>query len=192
MALLTPGEQQTLLTAARAALQAFVKTGRAPTEAPLRSPGLQETVPAVVSLSALGQPRGSVGDLEPAGPLYRSVPELAIEAASSDQRAAPITPAELHQVRISVDLLRDLAPLPDLASIEIGQTGLALPGSSPVILLPELAVRNRWTESQFLAFLMQQAGLRAGDTPGRILRFVVERFGEEDDDQENEQEKMQA
>jgi len=179
---LTPRERITLLSAARLALQTMVKTGRMP-DLELSSPGVCQIAGAFVTLTALGQIRGCVGSIESRKPLYQEIMDLVVSAAQDDPRAASITAAELHQVRIEIAILGDMRPLESSEEIEIGTTGLAVRSSPPVIMLPEAAIQNQWNPEQLLQALCRHAGLDpdSWQTGLSIYRFTTDTFAEPDE-----------
>jgi AMMECR1 domain-containing protein len=83
-----------LLAIARRAAAAYVKEGKVPKEAPA-SPRLSAPGAAFVTLTREGRLRGCIGYTEALAPLYRTVQECAVAAATEDPRFPPLAPTEV-------------------------------------------------------------------------------------------------
>lgn len=177
---LTPTDRETLLSAARLALQTSVKTGRMP-DLILSRPGVTQIAGAFVNLRVSGLSRSCVGDLTPETPLYQTVMNLATMAASEGVAAYPIEAEELHEVRIEIGVVRDLCPLLDVREIATGGIGLALVTSPPTILLPDFIEAQGLSPVDALKELLAQAEKKPGATESdlrSIQRFELDRFSE--------------
>ena len=125
--------------------------------------------------------RGCVGHAEPVQPLAQAVISTATGAAFHDPRFAPLTPEELPQTHISLNILSPIFPIQP-EQIELGKHGLLISqGNRRGLLLPEVPEHMGWHgREKFL----EQTCLKAGLAPdawrkgARIEAFTAEAFGE--------------
>jgi AmmeMemoRadiSam system protein A len=182
---LTREEQSLLLSLARDALAERL-AGRQPRE-PVVEPGpLTEPRGAFVTLTIGGALRGCIGHVVGYEPLWKSVQENAVAAAFRDPRFPPLEARELEQVVIEVSALSRLEQIRDPSVIEVGRHGLMIErGRSRGLLLPQVAVSNRWDRATFLEHTCRKAGLEPGcwKAPDTVLHvFTAEHFSENDSD----------
>lgn len=113
-----------------------------------------------VTLKIHGRLRGCIGSLEPEAPLFQSVHDNAVHAASHDPRFNPVTVAELKNIHVDVSIL---SPTRDIASwkeFEIGKHGIIMTkGRRRAVYLPEVAPEQGWTVEETLSSLSEKAGL---------------------------------
>jgi len=115
---------------------------------------------AFVTLTSHGQLRGCIGFLTSEGTLFDTVLEAAQEAATNDPRFAPITPEDLSKIEVEISVLSQAVPINNYEEIIIGQHGLILDSPpSHAVLLPQVAVEQEFTTSEFLSALCEKAGL---------------------------------
>lgn len=152
-------DRRELLRIARASLREWLRSGRTPPGAPHRE-SLLRPLPAFVSVRVDKALRGCMGHVEPTAPLYKTVVELAVAAATRDTRFAPIGLDELDDVRFSISLLSPLQKVVPPDGIELGRHGLLITrGARRGLLLPQVAVEQRWSAEQFLAETCRKAML---------------------------------
>jgi AmmeMemoRadiSam system protein A len=111
---LTEAEQGALLEIARSSLVARVQRGQSlqpAAELERRFPRLGAPGMAFVTLREHGELRGCVGSLQATQSLARDVAENASHAAVDDGRFAPVTPAELPRIDVSISVLGEPRPL---------------------------------------------------------------------------------
>lgn len=176
---LTRSEKEELLGIARRAADAYVKEGRMPDEAPgaekLKAPGA-----AFVTLTEEGRLRGCIGYTEATAPLYRTVQECAVAAATEDPRFPPVTPKEVRRLRIEISVLTPLLPIrPE--EVDVGTHGLLVRrGRRRGLLLPQVAAEYGWDRKTFLSQACLKAGLPKDDWErgAEIYSFTAEVFGE--------------
>ena len=102
---LSQGEKEKLLRIARETLTEFLTEGDIPEYAP-EDAGLLQEVAAFVTLRRRdGELRGCIGRVEVSQPLYRTVQDCAISAATNDFRFAQVTAAELDGLVIEISAL---------------------------------------------------------------------------------------
>jgi AmmeMemoRadiSam system protein A len=176
-----------LATAERTALLALARAGIAhrlgagpPPHLPAQ-PALQAARAAVVTLLVGGEPRASLGTLEPAGPLAATVARLAARAALDDPRQPPLAATDLPALAIRVAVLGPLRPLAE-GPPRPGLDGAAVTrGWHRGLLLPSAAAGKGWPPEVFLKHACLAAGLPARahlEPDARVEVFEVEEFGE--------------
>lgn len=134
--------------------------------------------------------RGCVGFPRPILPRGEAIDRAARAAALEDPRFPPIVPDELARTIVEVSWLTAPERLGDGASaggslaraVVVGRDGLIVsaPGTSG-LLLPQVAVEQRWDAERFLAATCEKAGLSPGAwrRPGvRVERFAAWVFAE--------------
>jgi AmmeMemoRadiSam system protein A len=129
-----------------------------------------------------GHLRGCIGHIESDRALAETVRRVAVAAATEDPRFPAVTPEELDTLRLEISVLSPLAPiLPE--DVEVGRHGLLLRcrGRSG-LLLPQVAVAQRWDRETFLDQTCRKAGLPPGtwrDPQCELLGFTAIVFGED-------------
>jgi uncharacterized protein len=109
--------------------------------------------------------RGCIGFMEGVGPIKRLLIEAAIAAASEDPRFVPVSPIEFEHMVIEISVLSKEERIHGDAEqvkkqIKIGRDGLVIEhGYSKGLLLPIVAVEERWSVQQFLDNVCLKAGL---------------------------------
>lgn len=179
---LADDEKRELLRIARATLKEFLVSGRIPPGAPHRQSLL---LPAGVFVSLSSQPsglRGCVGSTTDIVPLYKSIQEMTVAAASRDPRFEPIRQDELSLLTIEVSILGERRPIQRAEEIEIGTHGVcvALIGRRG-LLLPQVAVEHGWDGEVFLEKVCEKAGVAKDGwrEPGAVAEiFTAQVFSE--------------
>ena len=168
-----------LLAIAHRAIERYLKNGILFAEAP-GSPLLSEPGAAFVTLTEAGRLRGCIGYTEAVAPLFRTVQECAVAAATEDPRFPSVTVAELSMLHIEISVLTPLRPIrPE--EVQVGTHGLVVSlGSRRGLLLPQVADEQGWDRETFLSQTCVKAGLppdawRQGAT---IQAFTAEVFSE--------------
>lgn len=184
----TAAQQAAMLAMARQAIAIALAEGQAPELKPIDE-FMACRAGAFVTLrerpggdvAGPGRLRGCIGHMRPDLPLYRVVPEMAVQAATADPRFQPMTPEELAAVTIEIALLSAMSPVNSRDEIEIGKHGLVLSGEwQRALLLPKSPVIYGWDLPQYLANLHQKAGLPIDYWPGegKLYAFTSFDFGE--------------
>ncbi len=134
------------------------------------------------------QLRGCIGYPGPYFPLKEALVKSAIEA-THDPRFYPLGPEEFDHIVVEVSLLtppRLIAaknPREYPKKIEIGRDGLIVQnGFARGLLLPQVAVEEKWDAEEFLRYTCMKAGLHRNcwkDKKTRIFSFSGEVFTEE-------------
>ncbi len=175
--------QARLLCIAREAVESFVRTGKV-TEVQEKDPRLLAVEGAFVTLNKKGQLRGCVGNIIGQGPLYRTVRDMGVAAASQDPRFSPVTVDELKGIDIEVSVLSQPRTVASAAEIQLGRHGVIVSRGyfNRGVFLPQVAVETGWPKEKFLSELCsQKAGLPPDcwKQPGTTLEvFTAEVFGE--------------
>jgi uncharacterized protein, PH0010 family len=109
--------------------------------------------------------RGCIGYFKAIGPVKRLLVEAAIAAATEDPRFIPLSVGELNDVVIEVSILSEPQQLKGTPEeikkeIKIGRDGLLIEyGYYSGLLLPVVAVEEKWNVEKFLENVCIKAGL---------------------------------
>jgi AmmeMemoRadiSam system protein A len=156
---LTEFTQKEILTLARRSVRDFLQTGKKNIQIS-KNLELQIRAGVFVTLRNGEKLRGCIGIITPPRPLFETVQECAISAATSDPRFNPVTLSELEEIRIEISLLSAPEPLKDLSQIELGNHGLIISQEGKRgLLLPQVATENHWDRETFLAQTCRKGGL---------------------------------
>jgi hypothetical protein len=108
---------------------------------------------AFVTLLKNGELRGCVGTFKPTGKLYGTIHEMAISAATSDNRFSPVQSNELTDIDIEISVLTPLKRIGSINEIELGKHGIyIIKGDRRGTLLPQVSIKNNWTKEEFLGY----------------------------------------
>ncbi len=132
--------------------------------------------------------RGCIGYPEPVKELARAVAECAVNSAVGDPRFPPMKPGELNEtvVEISVltvpELIRVNNPREYASRIKVGADGLIIEyGYYSGLLLPQVPVEWKWSESEFLCHVCEKAGLPVDfwlQKGAKLYKFQAQIFSE--------------
>ncbi len=182
--MLTDSEKQQLLKTARQAIEAAVR-GEAIPYLRAQTAGLKSPGSAFVTLRVEEELRGCIGYIEPVKPLLETVQEVAIKAALEDFRFNPVQEHELPDISIEISVLSPLRQISDVREIEIGKHGILMEAKHlRGLLLPQVAVEQRWDRETFLIQTARKAGLppMSWQQPNvKIFIFSAEIFQEVND-----------
>ncbi len=178
-ACISSGERKELLRIARDAMVTYITSGQMPAETPAH-PVLSAPGAAFVTLRSGGRLRGCIGYTEPHAPLYRTVQECIVAAATEDPRFPRVTAGEAGGVRIEISVLTPLSPVrPE--EVQAGVHGLMIQqGGKRGLLLPQVAVEHGWDLETFLSRVCAKAGLPPDAWKGdaELYSFTAEVFAE--------------
>ena len=150
---------------------------------------MQTGMGAFVTITIRNQLRGCVGYVTSEMTLFDSVCDAAIQAATNDPRFYPLTEEEVLHADIEISILSPLSELSSYNEIQIGVHGLVIWDMAPsmeseyykAVLLPQVAIENKYNIPQFLTALCEKADLPA-DTwqtePLNIKTFTANIFSE--------------
>lgn len=182
--MLNKNQRKKLLDIARKSIEAYLKTG-GKIKIKESDPKLCEELGSFVTLHEAGQLRGCIGNIVGHKPLYLTVRDLAVEAATGDPRFASVKFAELENIEIEISVLSVLEKVDSADKIEIGKHGVIVRrGFNSGVFLPQVATETGWTKEEFLAHLCaQKAGLEPNawkDRSTEIFIFTAEVFSEKE------------
>jgi AmmeMemoRadiSam system protein A len=122
-----------------------------------------------------GQLRGCIGTIFPMYEnLMEEIRENAIAAATRDPRFPPVSPSELEELVVSVDILSDLEKVEDIKDLNPKVYGVVVKsGYKKGVLLPD--IEGVETVEEQLRIAKMKAGIYK-DEPVEIYRFTVERY----------------
>ncbi len=181
---LTAADRAALLALARCAIGAAL-AGLAPPPLP-RVPGVSLRRGAFVTLEEreANVLRGCIGHVAGDRPLGDVIRQVAVSAARSDPRFAPVTVEELSEVRIEISVLDEpmRAGPSDLCALVIGRHGLLVKrGRAQAVLLPQVATEQGLGAEAFLNAVCHKAGLAPGswrDPATQVFTFTADVFVE--------------
>ncbi len=173
-------DQQLLLQIARNSVRSYL-SGETPCLPSVPAGVLQEPHGIFVSIHKGHDLRGCIGNVHPAGPLYRSTAECAIAAAVGGPRFMPMTALELSGVEFEISVLSPMQRMHDVSEIEVGKHGLLISKKNARgLLLPQVATTYAWNRERFLEETCRKAGLKPDDwkEDATIQYFSATVFGE--------------
>jgi len=158
--MLNQKQKKRLLEIARGSIGNYLKTGK---RIDLRGEDalLNEKLGAFVTLHLNGKLKGCIGNIVGKNPLYITIKDMAVEAATGDPRFQPLTIKELPRVDIEISVLSTLKKIKSVDEIELGKHGvLVRKGFNSGVFLPQVADETKWTKEEFLSNLCaHKAGL---------------------------------
>jgi len=158
---LSNDEKKELLRLARKAVETYV-LGKKVISYETQDPNLLAERGAFVTLKKNGELRGCIGFIEPVAPLWETVIQTAIFAATEDTRFNPVRPEELGELEYEISVLTPLQKIDNPGRVQVGKHGLVIAmGRNRGVLLPQVPVENKWDRETFL----NQACLKAGLPP---------------------------
>jgi len=155
-------EKKRLLEIARDSIGTYLSTNKK-LEIKAEAPALSARLGAFVTLNEHDQLRGCIGNLVGNRPLYLTVRDMAIEAATDDPRFPALKPDELSRVKIEISVLSELVKVDSADKIKLGVHGvLVRQGYNSGVFLPQVATETGWSKEEFLNHLCQdKAGIPA-------------------------------
>jgi AmmeMemoRadiSam system protein B/AmmeMemoRadiSam system protein A len=173
-------ERERLLSIARESIAQYVTDGTFP-EARVDEPDLLKKSGAFVTLELDGELRGCIGHIQAQDPLYSTVQQAAVSAATQDPRFSPLSEGELGRVTIEISVLSPLKRITDIEEIEVGTHGLLISAQGRQgLLLPQVATEEGWNRDEFLQAICRKAGLPqdAWRDGAALYTFTAIVFGE--------------
>ncbi len=181
---LSTDQQKRLLHIARETLTNFIQNGKV-TEYNESGPRLLVNEGAFVTLRKNGQLRGCIGNIIGKKPLYETVRDMAIAAATQDPRFKPVDKGELQDLEIEISVLSVPHKINNVSEIVLGRHGVIVSqGSHTGVFLPQVATETHWDKNKFLSVLCaEKAGLPPDawkDPRTTIEIFTAQVFEEKD------------
>lgn len=177
--MITPADQQRLLSLARRALEARVR--RQPPPGPERGGALEWRRGAFVTIHCLGDLRGCLGRIDTGAPLADTIAELAASVSDSDPRFDPVSALEVEGIALEISVLTPEREVHVIVDIEVGRHGLIVEqGRRRGLLLPQVATEHGWDAETFVSHTCLKAALPADAWRhgARMLVFEAQVFGE--------------
>ena len=172
---LGPDEKREILRIARATAVEFLRSGQIPPGKPHRRSLLAEAGAFVTLRVKSGELRGCIGTQSEDSPLYRTVQDMAIAAATRDPRFPAVKLEELEHIVIEVSVLGERASIREAGEVEIGVHGLTIAcRGQRGLLLPQVASEGSWTAEEFLRKVCSKAQLP--EDAWQQVEATVERF----------------
>lgn len=180
--LLNETHKKRLLQIARQTLECYLEKGQI-LEIKEEDPALNEEMGAFVTLHKSGELRGCIGNIIGKGPLYITIRDMAIAAATQDPRFSSVTKGELKGIDIEISVLSPMKKIDDPSKIIMGKHGVLIQsGFRSGVFLPQVATETGWDRDTFMNNLCtHKAGLPADAwKKGKceIFIFTAEVFGE--------------
>jgi len=181
--MLSAAERAELLQLARTTIEVYLQEQRIPPYT-TDNPHFSQPGGAFVTLKKHGDLRGCIGYMAAEAPVYETIQEMAVSAATKDPRFSPVRLSELADLTIEISLLSPMERVTDTNRIVVGKHGLLIRrGWYQGVLLPQVAPEQGWSREEFLRGICYTAGLPANawQDPGTELYwFTAEVFGEEE------------
>ncbi|MFQ5868704.1 MAG: AmmeMemoRadiSam system protein B, partial [Candidatus Zixiibacteriota bacterium] len=156
---LSTKERRRLLEIARSSIEGFLRLGEEPSF-DVSERKLTELGAAFVTLEKNGRLRGCIGYTMPERPLYQSVSECAIMAATQDPRFPRLTLDELQEIQIEISVLSPFKKVDSIDEIVVGLHGLYIrKGERRGLLLPQVATDWKWNRREFLENVCRKSRL---------------------------------
>jgi len=182
--MLTKEQRKKLLEIARSSIETFLKTEEKFNilESDIL---LNKEMGAFVTLREHGQLRGCIGNLSVKQPLYLTIRDMAIEAATGDPRFPRVQSADFKNIEIEISVLSPLQRVSSADDIQLGIHGVVVRrGFRSGVFLPQVAQETGWTKEEFLSYLCaHKAGLSQDawkDKSTELYVFTAEVFSEQD------------
>ena len=179
---LSSADQTFLLSLARETISSYLRQEALPSPTDIPEGPLREPRGAFVTLMEHGQLRGCIGYTVATKPLFETVMDCAISAATRDPRFPAMSAEELPDTHIEISVLSPSCEIKDVSEIEVGKHGLMISkGGHRGLLLPQVATEYHLSRDKFLDQTCLKAGLpaKAWKAPGtRIEAFTAFVFGE--------------
>lgn len=168
-------EEHPLVALARRTIERYVRDGEVIEPPEELTPEMSKRAGVFVSLHRGGQLRGCIGTIDPLrANVAQEIIANAISAATRDPRFPPLTPEELSDLDISVDVLTEPEPIPSIRELDPKVYGVIVEsGTRRGLLLPDLEGVD--TAEQQVAIALRKAWISPTE-PYRLYRFRVVRY----------------
>lgn len=171
-------DEHPLVKLARNTVQTYVREKRIIDPPADLTPEMQKHAGAFVTLhDSRGNLRGCIGTIEPQKPnLAQEVIQNAISSATNDPRFFPVTPDELDDLTIKVDVLTDPEPIEGPGELDPRRYGVIVQSARDFrrgLLLPDLEGID--TAEYQIEIARRKAGI-ASHEPVKLYRFEVNRY----------------
>ncbi|MDP2929681.1 MAG: AmmeMemoRadiSam system protein B [Candidatus Omnitrophota bacterium] len=180
--MLNDSQRKRLLQIARESITSLVKDGKRKTFVE-KDAILNQSMGAFVTLHEAGELRGCIGNMVGQGPLYQTIADMAIEAATGDPRFQKLSVGEIDKIDIEISVLSPLQKVKNSDEIKIPGHGVIVKrGFNSGVYLPQVANETGWSKEEFLTSLCAHKARLAPDAwkdpTTEIYIFTAEVFGE--------------
>jgi len=161
--LLNRRQQKELLKIARTSVENYISEEKI-ADFNITDERLNRPEGAFVTLSVNGKLRGCIGRiLSEDEPLWQIVRDMAMVAATEDNRFLPVSQEELKNLKYEISVLSQPEIINNWQEIELGKHGVIVEkGNSSGVFLPQVADETGWSKEEFLSQLCaQKVGLPA-------------------------------
>jgi AmmeMemoRadiSam system protein A len=156
---LNEDQKKFLLELARETIQHNLTSGKL-LKKKIKDQKLIEQRGAFVTLKVNNQLRGCIGFPLPYKPLWETIRDAAVSAATQDYRFQPLTLEELSETKIEISVLTLPESVKDIKEIEVGKHGIIISkGPCKGLLLPQVPVEWDWDLETYLSHGCLKAGL---------------------------------
>ncbi|MBN2120909.1 MAG: AmmeMemoRadiSam system protein B [Candidatus Omnitrophica bacterium] len=181
---LSAEDKKTLIHIARKTLREYLSSKKIP-EFEVSSSILKENMGAFVTLKRQDALRGCIGNIVGQKPLYLTVRNMAIEAATGDPRFPKVKYEELKDLDIEISVLSPLERVNSADEIIMGKHGVIVKrGFQQGVYLPQVAMETGWSKEEFLSSLCShKAGLSPSawkEKETELYVFTATVFSEKD------------
>lgn len=177
---LTKDQEKSLLRFARQAITHYLEKGKPP-DIETDDEAFKQKRGAFVTLKVKDRLRGCIGYPTPYKPLFETIVDVAISAATKDFRFSSLEKKELHVTKIEISVLSLPELVKDISKIEVGKHGIIITkGHSRGLLLPQVPLEWGWDRETFLSHACMKAGLEeeAWKKGAQIEIFSAQVFSE--------------
>ncbi len=182
---LTLQQKKRLMQIAKDTLKTYLETGKT-IEITENDPRLSKNEGAFVTLHKNGMLRGCIGQIVGQDPLYLTVRDMAISAATLDPRFKPVHKEEWQDIDVEISVLSVPQVIHDVQEIQMGVHGVIV-SRGPYhrgVFLPQVATETGWSKEKFLSELCsQKADLPADawkDPSTKIEIFTAQVFSQKE------------
>lgn len=158
--MLNQQEQKELLRICKQSIEEYIKNNNT-IDFQIDNKNLNKPMGAFVSIYNQKNLRGCIGMIETNKPLWKTVHNMSIAAATEDHRFSAITEEELPKLKYEINVLSVPQKINNWQDIILGEHGVIIKKDfNSGVFLPGVATDTGWTKEEFLSQLCyQKAGL---------------------------------
>ena len=183
-------EKKILLTAARESIRSIFSNEKMPATDYSKFPIFKSKSGAFVTITIKKKLRGCIGYITSTDPLFETVCNSAIQAATKDPRFQILKESEFENIELEISILSEPFPMNDYEEIEIGKHGLILEEEGRrALLLPQVPIEHNFNKDQFLSAICQKGGFPSNYWEKKLLNislFTASVFSEKELENLNE------
>lgn len=188
---LTIQEKKILLNAARESIRSIFSNEKLPVTDYEKHPIFNSHCGAFVTITKNKKLRGCIGYITSNNPVFETVCDAAIQAATEDPRFPSLSENEFEKIELEISILSEPFPMKSYDEIEIGKHGLILEEHGRrALLLPQVPIEHNLNKEQFLSALCQKGNFPSDFWKEKLLNikmFTASVFSEEELENENEE-----